>query len=63
MLLLLLLLLIVLLNRLLLLRADAPRCLTDGLLLAADLVLAQDAVEMRRHVLISYHLVLKSVSH
>lgn len=57
----LLLLLIVLLS--LLRRRDAPRGLTHRLLLAADLVLVQDAIEIRRHILIGYHLVLKSVSH
>lgn len=59
---LLLLLLLVLLLYCRLLHRNMPRGLTNRLLLAA-VVLVQNAVEMRRHVLISDHLVLKGVPH
>jgi len=62
MLLLLLLLLLVLLLNCLLLHGDVPCGLTHRFLFTA-IIFVQNAVEMRRHILIGDHFVLKSVSH
>lgn len=59
----LLLLLMIMLLHSLLVRGDAPRGLAHRLLLAAELVLVENVIEMRRHVLIGNHLVLQGVSH
>lgn len=57
------LMMLLLLNGLLRRSGHAPRGLTHCLLLTAGLVLVQDVVEMSRHVLIRYHLILKSIPH